>query len=268
MKIIRYSDNSGRIHFGAESDGGTFRIEGDIRGGQHSVTEEPAQVTKLLAPIVPTEMLCIGLNYREHAKESGAEEPKYPVVFMKSSNALQNPGDPIEIPRHLASEKVDYEGELAIVIGRTCKNIAKEQALNYVLGYTIANDVSARDWQRERGGGQFCRAKSFDTFAPIGPRIVTTDELPDPQALRIRTTVSGEVLQDGSTADMIFDVATLIEFLSGSTTLLAGAVILTGTPPGVGMGRTPPRWLRAGDEVSVEIDGIGKLTNPVTEENV
>ena len=138
--------------------------------------------------------------------------------------------------------------------------------MSYVLGYTCANDVSARDWQKEGGGSQWCRGKSFDTFLPLGPCLVTRDELTDPQALGIRAVVSGETLQDCSTSDMIFDVATLIEFLSGSTTLLPGTVILTGTPHGVGMARTPPRFLRAGDTVTIEIDGIGALTNPLIEE--
>jgi 2-keto-4-pentenoate hydratase/2-oxohepta-3-ene-1,7-dioic acid hydratase in catechol pathway len=158
---------------------------------------------------------------------------------------------------------VDYECELAVVIGRACKNVSKANALDYVLGYTCCNDVSARDWQLKRGGGQWCRGKTFDTFSPMGPCLVTCDEIPDPQTLSIRTVLNGEVMQDWRTDDMIFDVATLIEFLSGSTTLLPGTVILTGTPQGVGMARKPPRWLNAGDVVSVEIEKIGTLTNPV-----
>jgi len=155
---------------------------------------------------------------------------------------------------------------LAVVIGKRCKNVSRTDALNHVLGYTCANDVSARDWQKERGGGQWCRAKGFDTFCPLGPHLVTTDELPNPNALRIRTLVNDEVLQDSNTGDMIFDVPTLIEFLSGSTTLLPGTVILTGTPPGVGMARQPRRWLNPGETVSIEIEKIGTLTNPVIEE--
>jgi 2-keto-4-pentenoate hydratase/2-oxohepta-3-ene-1,7-dioic acid hydratase in catechol pathway len=166
----------------------------------------------------------------------------------------------------MRSAKVDYECELAVVIGRACKNIRREEAMDYVLGYTCANDVSARDWQKEGGGSQWSRGKSFDTFAPLGPVLVTPDEIPDPHALRIRTRVNGEVLQDCSTADMVFDIPTLIEFLSGSSTLLPGTVILTGTPHGVGMARTPPRFLQPGDSVSVEIEKIGALTNPVIEE--
>jgi len=215
---------------------------------------------------VPAAILAIGLNYRRHAEETGAGVPTHPVLFMKMPGAVQNPGDPIVLPRWLRSDKVDYEAELAVVIGRTCRNVSRAEAMGCVLGYACANDVSARDWQRDFGGGQFCRGKSFDTFAPLGPHLVTADEIPDPNALRIRTRLNGEVMQDSSTADMIFHVAALIEFLSGSTTLAAGTVILTGTPEGVGMARTPPRWLAPGDVVEVEIERIGRLANPVVEE--
>jgi 2-keto-4-pentenoate hydratase/2-oxohepta-3-ene-1,7-dioic acid hydratase in catechol pathway len=164
----------------------------------------------------------------------------------------------------MRSDEVDYECELAVVIGRPCKNVRREDALDYVLGYTCANDVSARDWQIKRGGGQWCRGKFFDTFAPLGPRLVTPDEIPDPNALKIATILNGERVQDWNTNDMIFGVPELIEFLSGSTTLVPGTVILTGTPHGVGMATKPePRWLRPGDSVSIEIEKIGTLTNHV-----
>ena len=152
------------------------------------------------------------------------------------------------------------------MIGTACKNVSRDRALDYVLGYTCADDVSARDWQIRNGGGQWCRGKTFDTFAPLGPALVTRDEIPNPNALKLSTTVSGERLQEWTTGDMIFDVPRLIEFLSGSTTLLPGTVILTGTPHGVGMARKPPRWLRPGDVVTVEIENIGRLTNPVVAE--
>jgi 2-keto-4-pentenoate hydratase/2-oxohepta-3-ene-1,7-dioic acid hydratase in catechol pathway len=171
------------------------------------------------------------------------------------------------IPGHLPSAEVDYECELAVVIGRACKNVSRERALDYVLGYTCANDVSARDWQIRNGGGQWCRGKTFDTFAPLGPCLVTRDEIPNPNALKIATLLNGERMQDESTSDMIFDVPRLIEFLSGSTTLVPGTVILTGTPSGVGMARKPPRWLKPGDVVTVEIEKIGQLTNPVSAES-
>jgi len=213
------------------------------------------------------------LNYRRHAAESGAKPPEIPVVFAKGVNSLQNPNDPIEIPRHLASEEVDYECELAVVIGRgpggrLCKNVSPEDALNYVLGYTCANDVSARDWQIKKGGGQWTRGKLFDTFCPLGPALVTTDEITNPNALRISTTLNGDVVQEWTTSDMIFDVPRLISFLSGSTTLLPGTVILTGTPHGVGMAATPPRWLKPGDRVTIEIEKIGQLNNPVVFEKI
>jgi len=266
MKIIRYQDANGQTHYGAQQeDGSTRRIEGDIYG-TYRVTDEVAQVSKLLAPIAPAVFYCIGLNYRRHAEESGSKIPEYPILFIKGPAAVQNPGDPILLPTFLKSEEVDYEAELGVVIGKICKNATQANALDYVLGYTCANDVSARDWQLKRGGSQWCRGKTFDTFAPIGPCLVTTDEIPDPNTLQIRTIVSGQVMQDWNTNDMIFDVPTLIEFLSGSTTLVPGTVIMTGTPHGVGMAQKPPRWLRPGDTVTIEIEKIGALTNPVQDE--
>jgi 2-keto-4-pentenoate hydratase/2-oxohepta-3-ene-1,7-dioic acid hydratase in catechol pathway len=264
MKIIRYRDSSGKDHYGAEqADGSALRIEGDVLGA-HRVTAERADLRKLLAPIVPAQILGVGLNYRHHAQESGMKVPEFPVLFVKGLNTLQHPGDPILIPTKLASTEVDYECELAVVIGRACKNVTRERALDYVLGYTCANDVSARDWQIKRGGGQWCRGKFFDTFCPLGPRLVTPDEIAGPNQLKIATELNGERVQDWTTSDMIFDVPTLIEFLSGSTTLLPGTVILTGTPHGVGMAAKPvPRWLKPGDSVTIEIEGIGRLTNPV-----
>ena len=264
MKLIRYLDSSNRINFGSEqTDGSTLRIDGDIFGS-HRVTTERADIAKLLAPIAPTQILCIGLNYRHHASESGAKTPERPILFVKGINTVQHPGDPIQIPTHLPSHEVDYECELAVVIGRACKNISRADARDYVLGYTCANDVSARDHQLKLGGGQWCRGKFFDTFAPLGPRMVTRDEIPNPNALKIATVLNGERVQNWTTADMIFDVATLIEYLSGSTTLVPGTVILTGTPHGVGMAAKPsPRWLRPGDQVTIEIEGIGSLVNGV-----
>lgn len=266
MKIIRYLDTKGETHFGAEqADGSALRISGDIYG-DYVVTDEAADVVKLLAPVVPTQILCIGLNYKRHAEETGAKMPERPILFVKGINTLQNPGDAIEIPTVMASHEVDYECELAVVIGKACKNVKREDALDYVLGYTCANDVSARDWQIKLGGGQWCRGKFFDTFAPLGPRLVTADEIPNPNALKIATILNGERVQDWNTDDMIFDVPAIIEFLSGSTTLVPGTVILSGTPHGVGMAFTPPKWLKAGDEVTIEIEGIGALTNPVLDE--
>ncbi|HUA39043.1 MAG TPA: fumarylacetoacetate hydrolase family protein [Candidatus Sulfopaludibacter sp.] len=266
MKIIRYQDRQGNfVHAARQADGSALKLVGEILGSPR-ITSEKAEVTKLLAPIQPTSIICIGLNYRKHAEETGAKFPEYPVVFFKGVNTLQHPGDPILLPTHLKSNEVDYECELAVVIGRAGKDIRRDRALDFVLGYTCCNDVSARDWQIKHGGGQWCRGKTFDTFSPLGPCLVTRDEIPNPNALKIRTILNGQVMQDWNTNDMIFDVPALIEFLSGSTTLLPGTVILTGTPHGVGMAQKPPRWLKAGDQVSIEIEKIGVLTNPVADE--
>ena len=269
MKIIRYLDPAGVAHYGSEQDDGSaLRIDGDVLG-HHRVTADRAHVAKLLAPIVPAQILCIGLNYRKHAEETKAKIPERPILFVKGINSLQNPGDPILLPQFLRSDEVDYECELAVVIGKGGKNIPRARALEHVLGYTCANDVSARDHQIRLGSGQWCRGKSFDTFAPLGPRLVTTDEIPNPNALAISTTLSGQRVQSSNTSDMIFDVPALIEYLSGSTTLVPGTVILTGTPQGVGMAVKPePRWLRPGDVVTVEIEAIGALTNPVALEPI
>jgi len=266
MKIIRYRHANQEIRYGAvQVDGTVVEITGDIFG-QFTVTGRPAEVVKILAPVVPPAIYCIGLNYRRHAAESNLPIPEFPVVFMKAPTAVQNPEDPIWLPRFLRSEEVDYEAELAVVIGRKGKNIPRQEALRYVLGYTCANDVSARDWQTRWGGTQWCRGKTFDTFCPLGPCLVTPEDIPDPNRLVLRLEINGQVLQEGHTGDMIFDVARLIEFLSGSTTLLPGTVILTGTPHGVGFARRPPRWLRPGDRCSITIPEIGTLSNPVEEE--
>jgi len=262
MKIIRFSDARGDIGFARDHDGNMDRLEGNLESG-FRLSGEKARVARVLPAVAPTAIFCIGLNYIKHAVETGARIPRWPVLFMKNPASAAAAGQPVEIPRHLASGQVDYECELAVVIGRRCKNVTRAEALDYVAGYACANDVSARDWQKERGGSQWCRGKSFDTFCPLGPCLVTPDEIPNPNALRIRTILNGEVVQDSNTADMIFDIPTIIEFLSGSTTLHPGSVILTGTPSGVGMACDPPRWLKPGDVMTVEIDKIGSLTNPV-----
>jgi len=265
MKIIRFL-SAGRECLGQlHADGRTTLLEGDLFGTLRD-TAAPATVEKLLAPLEPRDILCIGLNYKKHAAESGSQPPVHPVLFMKNSGAVQNPGDPIVLPRRLRSDQVDYECELAVVIGKRCHNVTRDTALDHVLGYCCANDVSARDWQRNGGGGQWCRGKSFATFCPLGPALVTTAEIPNPNRLAIRTIVNGQTLQDWNTDDMIFDVPAIIEFLSASMILAPGTVILTGTPHGVGFARTPPVFLQPGDSVTVEIEGIGRLINPVVEE--
>jgi len=267
MKLIRHLSPSGPAYASLQPNGSALEITGDIYGS-YKVTDKVIKPGKLLAPIVPTNILAIGLNYKKHAEEGGRGVPERPMLFFKATTSLQNPGDPIELPVKLASHEVDYECELAVVIGKTCKNVAKADALKYVLGYTCANDVSARDWQIKWNGGQFCQGKSFDTFCPMGPVLVTADEIPNPNTLQIKTILNGQAMQDWNTNDMVFDVPTLIEFLSGSKTLLPGTIILTGTPHGVGMARKPPVFLKPGDTVTIEIEKIGKLTNPVVNEKV
>jgi len=266
MRIIRFLDPAGQTHFGAQQpDGSALRIEGDILAA-HTLTTQKIPVAKLLAPIVPAAVLAIGQNYRRHAAEMKSKVAEFPVLFMKSPACLNNPGDPIQIPTHLQSNEVDFEVELAVVIGKRAKNVPAADALHYVLGYTIANDVTARDWQKTFGGGQWCRGKGFDTFLPLGPAIVTPDEIPDPNTLALSTTLNGTLMQSSSTADMHFNVQTLIAFLSGSTTLLPGTVIITGTPEGIGAARTPPVFLKPGDTLSMTIEKIGTLANSVINE--
>ena len=217
---------------------------------------------RLLAPCSrPGKIVCVGLNYLDHCRETGQEPPPVPVVFAKFPNCLAAPGEAVEVNAQLSSQ-VDFEVELAAVIGKTARNVAEAHALDHVLGYTVANDVSARDVQLEVT--QWTRGKSFDGFLPLGPWIVTADEIGDPQRLRLRCSVNGITYQDSSTAEMIFTVARLISFLSMTMTLEPGDLLLTGTPWGVGMARQPPVYLHPGDEVVAEIEQIGVLTTPIT----
>jgi 2-keto-4-pentenoate hydratase/2-oxohepta-3-ene-1,7-dioic acid hydratase in catechol pathway len=265
MKIIRHLTSRGPAYAALSTDGTAHEIEGDLFD-DYLLTDRVVSVGTLLSPVPAGAIFGVGLNYQKHADELGRVVQTHPLIFIKSPNALQHPGAPVELPRTLPSHAVDYEGELAVIIGRACKNVSKAEALDYVLGYTCANDVSARDWQFVLGGGQFCQGKSFDTFCPLGPVLVTPDELPYPGNLRVITRVNGELRQDGNTCQMIFDVAELISFLSSSKTLLPGTIILTGSPDGVGHTLKPPVYLQAGDVVSVEIEQIGVLTSPVIDE--
>lgn len=220
----------------------------------------PAGQVRLLAPVPrPGKIFGIGLNYRDHAEETGNAVPQVPMVFSKAVTAVIGPGAAIELPP--ASTSIDYEGELAVVIGARAKRISRHEAFQHVAGYTIMNDVTARDYQRRSG---HCMGKSFDTFAPMGPALVTLDEFADPGSLDLRTFVSGQEMQRSNTRHLIFDISTLVEFISAGVTLEPGDVIITGTPAGVGVQRTPPRFLKAGDNVRVEIAGIGALENSVT----
>jgi 2-keto-4-pentenoate hydratase/2-oxohepta-3-ene-1,7-dioic acid hydratase in catechol pathway len=210
----------------------------------------------------PGKIVCVGLNYRDHAEEQGVELPAEPLLFAKWPNTLIGPGEPIAVPPLVT--KCDYEAELGVVIGATVARVSKENALEAVRGYLCANDVTARDLQF--GDGQWTRGKSVDTFCPIGPQLVPAAEIADPHALQIRAIVSGEVLQDSTTANLIFGVDEIISHVSRTATLEPGDLILTGTPAGVGAFRQPQRFLRPGDEVTIEIEGIGSITNPVVAE--
>src|SRR3954452_19835369 len=211
---------------------------------------------------LPQKIVCVGLNYRDHAEEQGADLPEAPLLFAKWPNALIGPGEAIVIPQ--ASHRVDYEAELGVVIGSRVRNVSAENALEAVRGYLCLNDVSARDLQF--ADGQWTRGKSPDTFCPVGPRLVPRDEVPDPQALGIRCILNGEVMQDSSTANMIFSVAQVIAYASATITLEPGDLIATGTPAGVGVFRDPPVLLQDGDEVTIEINALGALTKPVRAE--
>src|SRR3989475_12725315 len=210
----------------------------------------------------PSKIVCVGLNYRDHAEEQGTELPSAPLLFAKWPNALIGPGEPILIPR--VSKQVDYEAELGVVIGKRVRGVSKENALDSVRGYICLNDVSARDLQFS--DGQWTRGKSADTFCPVGPQLVPAAGLPDPQTLGLRCVLNGEVMQDSTTANMIFTVARIIAFASATMTLEPGDLIATGTPAGVGFFRDPPVLLKDGDEVTIEIEGVGVLTNPVRAE--
>jgi 2-keto-4-pentenoate hydratase/2-oxohepta-3-ene-1,7-dioic acid hydratase in catechol pathway len=222
---------------------------------------EEREITRLAPVTRPTKIICLGLNYRDHAIESGVKIPTEPVVFSKYPTAVIGPNAPIRLPPD--SQKVDYEAELVFVIGKGGRNIPEADAMLHVAGYTCGHDVSARDYQLERGGGQWMIGKTFDTFAPLGPVLVTPEELPDPHHLRIQCRLNGQTMQDSNTSQMIFNVPQTIAYLSRVMTLEAGDVVFTGTPPGVGMARKPPVFLKAGDVVEIEVEGIGVLRNPV-----
>jgi 2,4-diketo-3-deoxy-L-fuconate hydrolase len=272
LKLVTYSTDGGAPKVGY-IEGDEIRLLGGAnmleyieygRGAERqpgSGDTVPLSGARMHAPITrPQKIIAIGLNYEDHAAETGGDIPEKPIVFAKYPNTIIGPGEAIRIPP--ITEQADYEAELAVVIGRPAKNVSESEALEYVFGYMNGNDVSSRDLQFSEGG-QWTRSKSIDTFAPIGPFIATRDEVPDPQNLSIRCILNGEAVQDGTTSDMIFSVAELVAFLSTGMTLVPGDVILTGTPAGVGFARDPEIFLKAGDEVSIEIEGLGTLTNPV-----
>jgi len=230
---------------------------------QSAASSQPLSSVTLLAPIPrPPKLICVGLNYRDHAIESKMEIPKVPTIFSKFPSAVIGPGDPIVLPKN--STQPDYEAEFAFVIGRGGRHIPAERWHEHVFGYTLINDVSARDFQMATS--QWLMGKTFDTFAPMGPYLVSADEIPDPHALDISLTINGETLQHSNTRELIFKIPELVAYLSSVFTLEPGDVVSTGTPAGVGFARKPPRYLRAGDDVTVHVDGIGDLRNPVVAE--
>jgi 5-carboxymethyl-2-hydroxymuconate isomerase len=220
----------------------------------------PLDKVTVLAPLMPGKILAIGLNYADHAKETGKEPPANPLIFAKLSSAVVGPNEPIAW-RESVTQEVDYEAELAVVIGRRAKDVPEADAMDHVFGYTCANDVSARDIQFGPDG-QWTRAKGLDTFCPLGPWIVTKDEIADAHALKVKTLLNGKKMQDGTTADLVFKIPALIAYISKHITLDAGDVILTGTPAGVGRAKKPPVYLKDGDTVTVQVEGVGELVNP------
>lgn len=266
MKLIRFLSEDQKIYCGIlDSDNKAYPVSGDIFTSC-KMADKPLEAVKLLPPIIPLNILCIGLNYKRHISETNSKIPEFPVLFIKSTNTLCGPGDTIILPK-AGPGNVDYEAELAVVIGKRAKNISKEDARDHIFGYTCANDISARDWQLYKQSRQWARGKSFDTFCPIGPHIITADEVDDPCNLSIRCFLNDICMQDSNTDDMIWNVFELVSFLSQSTTLLPGTVILTGTPEGVGFTRKPPVYLKHSDIIRVEIEKVGQITNYVAKED-
>jgi len=285
VRLVSYMTQTGPTVGGLRDDGCVNlsavdpRVPGDMRtlltmgaagldlAREALQTGEPEPLDEsTILPIVPNpeKILCIGLNYADHAAETGKPLPDVPVVFNKAPTALSAHGRKIVLPR--VSQEVDAEAELTVVIGTAGRYIAEEDALSHVAGYTCGNDVSARDWQIRRAGGQWFLGKSFDTFAPVGPYLVTADEIPDPSGLRVRSIINGQTMQDSTTDQFIFTVARLIAEISQVCTLTPGDLILTGTPPGVGMARKPPVFLQPGDVVEIDIEKVGTLRNEVAAE--
>lgn len=253
-------------------DGNITPLIGDPQLLQRAVTAaknlpvlDPAEFRFLCPVVAPEKIICIGKNYAQHAAELGDEPPSLPVVFSKFSSALIGPTDPIVLPA--ISEQVDFEAELVVVIGKKCRFIKSSDAMDHVFGLTIGNDVSSRDWQKGRPGGQWLLGKTFDTFAPVGPCIVTANEFSWPVELDVELRLNGQMMQSGKTSQMIFSIEYLVAHLSKFFTLRPGDLIFTGTPAGVGAARNPPVFLRAGDQIEIAIAGIGQLENPVISEN-
>lgn len=259
MRLARFVAEDGRVYTGRLSGERAARpLVGELFG-ELAFADADVMVREFLPPVQPPNIFAIGRNYRAHATETGARLPERPLIFQKPTTALVGHEAPIILPAS-APDQVDFEAELAIIIGRAARRVSEAAALDYVLGYTCANDVSARDCQA--ADKQWTRAKGFDTFAPLGPWLVTADAL-DPQDCAVRSRLNGQLMQDADTGAMIFPCRRLISYVSHQFTLLPGTVILTGTPEGVGVARRPPVFLRAGDRIEIEIEGIGRLSNPV-----
>jgi len=260
VRFLRFEDKSGKTCYGLADESGAVTVaEGCPFAGTLKSTGAKAEIKHYMSPVDPTMVICIGLNYAKHADELGLPYPVNPVVFMKPPSSAT--GHLAKVVKPRVTEKFDYEVELAVVIGKPCKDVTVEQALDYVLGYTVANDLSTRDWQKvpELAGGQWCRSKGFDGFSPLGPVLVTTEHVPDPNNIKVLSYVNGEKRQDSSTADLIFKVQEIVSFLSAGCTLTPGTVIMTGTPAGVAEGMKGQPWLKVGDNVVTEIEHIGKL---------
>ncbi|KAK2600220.1 hypothetical protein QQS21_005016 [Conoideocrella luteorostrata] len=275
-RLVRFLARDGRTYYGdailpqGVTDISKSRqarmITGDIFG-KHNVTDQIIDIRLLLPPLDPAHIKtvrCLGLNYADHAKETNMPQPKYPILFYKPATALSGPSDSIPVP-FVAQEGagLDHETELVIVIGKRCKDVPEPEALNHILGYSVGNDVSHRDWQIKWGGSQWSHGKSYDGWAPYGPGIVSTDVIKDPHRLKIWTKVNDEIRQNGTTADLIFGVEKTVSLLSRGVTLLPGDVIFTGTPAGVGMGRKPQVWLKDGDVVEVGLEQVGVCINKI-----
>ncbi len=281
MRIVRFSRPDQSVGWGLRSSSGIQDVSLADPTLPHSTNELIAnwstwverlhrhaeefatseQVLTLLCPLtVPKKILCIGLNYRDHAIETGSPIPTEPVVFCKMPNAMIGPDEPILLPK--VSNEVDYEAELVVVIGKRLRHASEQQASDGIFGYSVGHDVSARDWQKNKPGKQWFLGKSFDSFAPLGPAIVTADSVPDPSNLRISCKINGELLQNSSTKELIFKPIELVSYISQVMTLEPGDVIFTGTPSGVGVARKPNRFLKDGDVAEIEIESLGVLRNP------
>tara|TARA_X000000950_G_scaffold108019_1_gene136069 strand:- start:8158 stop:8949 length:792 start_codon:yes stop_codon:yes gene_type:complete len=263
VKIHRIETNSGDVRWASSENSKDFYLlNGSLEG--FTETTEVVAAKKILPPVIPPAVYIIGYNYATNVEQARVEAGSYPVVVMKATSTIIATGDSIDLPNPSTSEQIDYEGELAIVIGKRAKDVPADSVSEYILGYTIANDVTARDWQQGGAGNQWVRSKNFDTFCPLGPAIVTTDSLNFDDGLMIRTWLNKELRQEDTTASMIFTIEELVVHLSASNTLLPGTVILTGTPAGTGKQQDPPAYLKTGDSITIEIDGLGVLENIVS----